>query len=746
MYKNLKLNHYSTVRKLNISLNKLSISGIPDLVRLLLLWRVQELSINGSNDVLYNYLVKKLANEHHFSFLSIVYNHKVIVCNTGWDKVATVLNDLVSELHMINCDLRSYSKDLISYLETTYNLLRFCLINGHISITLAIEILKIDKNIEVSISNVKIIDDDRIRSLITQRKIYLKIKSSLVLSTSKWLYVHNITKCQLPLIHQYFMRQALSDNYGMSLVRKLEQVTGDKMYVFDNNLLTVVHFHAGVPQAPGATQIITALSDTVTLHTIEIDNYAIANETVYDLANILHHNTQLQELYLNGNCLEEDNVIAKILQSASTASVCKNLITNDEASNLAVTQTSITSAANRKAADSATTIKAVSLHSTGTLTKFSISNNRITDKVASDISAVISNNIHLQEINLGYNNLQASGIIKIAESLQKISSLTKFYINHNGITHEAADDIAAVISRNTSLQEIDVSENNLQTIGAKKIAKALGSISALEKLNLSNNNITDEAADDIAAAISCITKLQEFDISENNLLTVGVKKIMKALERINILRKLCLGKNNITTEVADDIATVISYNTSLQEIDVSRNNLQTIGAKKIAKALRKNYIVKKLNLSNNNITDEAADDIAASIVYNIHLQEFSINGNNFRAAGAIIIAKSLQKLMTLRKLYINNNSITDKAADEVATAIHYNTKLEEFDVSGNGLRTEGIIIMATALQHVVTLTKLNMSNNNITSTGANAIAGVITHNTHLQELIISKTCLKYWVP
>ena len=280
------------------------------------------------------------------------------------------------------------------------------------------------------------------------------------------------------------MSQAHSDCYGMSLVRKLEQINGDKMYVFDNNLLTVVRVRAEVPQAPGATQIIAALSDTVALHTIEIDNYAITNETVYNLAYILQHNTQLQELYLNGNCLHADNTIAKMLHSISASSACKNHTANDVARNFTVTKTSITSAANVEASDSTTTIKAKSLHSTRTLTKFSISNNRISDKAASDISAVISNNIHLQEVNLGYNNLQASGIIKIAGSLQKISSLTKLYINHNSISHEAADDIAAVISCNTSLQEINVSRNHLQTIGAKKIAKALGKISAIEQVDI----------------------------------------------------------------------------------------------------------------------------------------------------------------------------------------------------------------------------------------------------------------------
>ena len=52
----------------------------------------------------------------------------------------------------------------------------------------------------------------------------------------------------------------------------------------------------------------------------------------------------------------------------------------------------------------------------------------------------------MQELNLGSNNLQTSGAIKIANSLQMSSSLTKLSIDHNNLTYKAADDIAALIS------------------------------------------------------------------------------------------------------------------------------------------------------------------------------------------------------------------------------------------------------------------------------------------------------------
>ena len=736
MHRNLKLNHSSTVRKLKISLIKLSASGIPDLVRIILIWKVQELHINGTNDLLYNYLVKKLASEHHnYSFLSITYNQKVIIWNADGNKIVTILNGLVSELLMINCNL---SKELISYLNTTHNLLRLCLINGHVSVTTVIKILKSDKIGEVSISNARIIDDDdRIRNLVTQRKYYLGIKSSFMLSTSKWLCVYNITNYQLPLIQQYFINQVHSNCYGMSLVRKIEQINGDKMYVFDNSLLNVIRIYAKVPQAPGATQIIAAISNIVSLHTIEIDNYTITNETVDDLANILHHNTQLQELYWNGNCLQADDIIAKILHSISTASVCKNHITDDATSNFVATQTSTTSETNLEIANSTTAIKTMSLHSIATSTKFSISNDNITDKAAYHISGVIFNNTYLQELNLVCSDLQASGIIRVAGCLQKISSLTTLYINHNIITHKAADHIAAAISGNTKLQEIDISGNILQTAGVRIIMKALQGIHTLKILYLGNNVISSEAADDIAAAIHCNTKLQELDVSGNDLRTEGVTKIAVALQSIVTLTKLNISNNNITSTAANAIAVAITHNTHLQEFIISGNYFEALGATMIARSLQKISTLTKLCIANTSISDKAAYDIAAAVSCNIYLREFKIGRNNLQALGATRIARGLQKISSLRKFYINNNKITYEAADDIATAIQCSSQLCELDVSNNKFQTQGIRKIVKSLQGSPTLIKLDISNNHVTDEAADDIATAISCNTGLQELNIN---------
>ena len=64
-----------------------------DLAEILLMWRVQELNINGTNDALLDCLIKNLTCKHQNSFfLSMTYNHRrtlLVVCNVSWDKIVT---------------------------------------------------------------------------------------------------------------------------------------------------------------------------------------------------------------------------------------------------------------------------------------------------------------------------------------------------------------------------------------------------------------------------------------------------------------------------------------------------------------------------------------------------------------------------------------------------------------------------------------------------------------------------------
>ena len=380
------------------------------------------------------------------------------------------------------------------------------------------------------------------------------------------------------------------------------------------------------------TKFIKALQCISSLTSLCISNSEITDEVAGNLGVAISWNTQLQELDINNNNLKTTRTI-KILKA---------------------------------------------LKGTVTLKKLFISNNNITDGAAN----VLSFNTRLQELDISYNCFQAVGIAIIMKALQGM--LTRLYISNNNITEEAADDIAAAIScSNTQLQEFDVGNNDLQSTGVIKIAKALQTISTLTKLYIHSNNIRNRAADDIAAAICSNTQLQEFDVSNNSLHSTGVIKIAKALQTISKLTKLYINNDNITYEATGDIATALSCNNQLQELYVNRNEFQATGIINIVKPLQNISTLQKLCISDNNVSDEAAYDIAAVVYNNTRLQELDISQNNLHSTGAIKIAKAMQSISTLTKLYINNNYITDAASNDIVAVCSHNTQLQTFYFNEN---------------------------------------------------------------
>ena len=166
---------------------------------------------------------------------------------------------------------------------------------------------------------------------------------------------------------------------------------------------------------------------------------------------------------------------------------------------------------------------------------FSISNNNIGVEAAGDIATVRSHNLSLQELYLNGNNLKETDLISICKSLQSISTLKVLNIASNKINEEAADDISALLSHNTSINELHLFCNNLQSTGIIKIASGLQNTSSLTILNISYTSLDDEAADDITAVVSMNKHLKELYLDGNNLQAKEIVKIARALEDIRVL-------------------------------------------------------------------------------------------------------------------------------------------------------------------------------------------------------------------
>ena len=225
--------------------------------------------------------------------------------------------------------------------------------------------------------------------------------------------------------------------------------------ILHNNVLQILDLGGNNLEAAGTIKIAKALKNISSLTLLNMEKNNITEKAADDIATVILHNNKMQLLNLGENNLEAAGTIkiAKALQNISL------------------------------------------------LTLLNIEKNNITEEAADDIAAVIMNNNKLQSLNFSKNMFKATGMIKIAKVLQTISSLYELNIGWNKITEEAADDIAAAIVSNSKLQKLVISGNTFQTVGIIKIANSLQCISSLSELYMNSMHITEEEADDIAACI-----------------------------------------------------------------------------------------------------------------------------------------------------------------------------------------------------------------------------------------------------
>ena len=700
----------SAIKTLQISLAKLTKSVLPTLLRIILMWKVENIIFYEINCDFYKHFISRIFNTDNASLgyilRTVTYNLEKVCfsCSSSPSSISSILT--VENMNLIACNLLLNQDDVHCY--------QIYIINKTLH---EMQSQMMCVSCFTQLQEIKISDYD------------LQVTGNIAISNAS---------CTLTKL--CFKKNCIT-TAGISPCDVASTIANNsylqELDISDNDL-----------QAKDAIIIFKALQDISTLTKLYIGKNNITYEAADDLAAVISCNYQLNELDVSNNDLQEAGarIILKALQGLSTLQklyISKNNITDEAADDIGA---AISFSSQLQELD----ISDNDLHLTGgiiiskalqgisMLTKLYIGKNNITDVPADCIATAISYNSQLRELDVSETSLQTTGAITISKALQGISTLAKLYMNKNNIGEEAAIHVAGAITCNSQLQELAISDNELQVVGVKTILKALRGISTLTKLYISKNNISEEAAIHVANAISCNTQLQELDISDNNL-AKGTIIVSKSLQGISTLKKLCISNNNITSDVANHIAAFITCNIQLQELDISRNYLKTQGAIEILQALQGVSSLTKLYVSENNITDDAASYIATVISCNIQLQELDISRNYLQTSGIIKIFKALQSICTLTKLSISNNNISSKAANHIAAVISCNTQLQELDISDNNLQTSGALKVLKALQHISTLTKLSISNNNITKMVVDDIAVVISCNTRLQELDICES-------
>ncbi|XP_051771286.1 NACHT, LRR and PYD domains-containing protein 12-like isoform X18 [Ctenopharyngodon idella] len=369
------------------------------------------------------------------------------------------------------------------------------------------------------------------------------------------------------------------------------------------------------------------------------------------------------------------------------------------------------------------------------------------DEACQYVSGIVGKNLLLlRELNLSEHELGDTRVNQIAALLQdKHCRLNTLTLSRCRITEKQCVILTSALKSNPShLRELNLSVNNLGNTGVKHLCDVLkDSHCKLERLSLSLCYMTDEGCSALTSALkSNPSHLRELNLSWNNLGDSGVKNLSDLLMNPQFkLEKLHLSYCSITEEQCVILTSALKSNPShLRELNLSGNNLGDSGVKNLSDLLMNpQFKLEKLDLYECSITEKQCVILTSALKSNpSHLRELNLSWNNLGDSGV----KNLSDLLMnpqfkLEKLHLSYCSITEKQCVILTSALKSNpSHLRELNLSGNKLGNTGVKHLCDVLKDShCKLERLRLSNCSVTEEGYKALASALRSNpSHLIEL------------
>ena len=202
------------------------------------------------------------------------------------------------------------------------------------------------------------------------------------------------------------------------------------------------------------------------------------------LAQVLHHNSTLEGLYLSNNSISDAGAVPL----------------------------------------------AQALHHNSTLEGLDLSDNSISDAGAVALAQALHHNSTLERLDLSDNSISDAGAVALPQALHHNSTLKGLYLSNNSISDAGAVALAQALHHNSTLKWLKLSNNSISDAGAVALAQALHHNSILKRLYLSNNSITDAGAVALVQALHHNSTLRELHLYGNDGIgEEGTHQLVQAL-------------------------------------------------------------------------------------------------------------------------------------------------------------------------------------------------------------------------
>ncbi|XP_016116916.1 NACHT, LRR and PYD domains-containing protein 12-like, partial [Sinocyclocheilus grahami] len=315
------------------------------------------------------------------------------------------------------------------------------------------------------------------------------------------------------------------------------------------------------------------------LEILRLNDCDLTDKSCPALATVLGSDTNLKELNMNNNNLQDSGV--KLLCTGLKNINCKLEILSFLKHVIGVPQNFIRNLQSvlLPFALSLSTSLSQSMHSVHARAQYFLSSYYMCESVVGAKEYFLSS-YYMCESVVGAKEFMTPF------SNRKLKDLS---LKNNCITEGACHVLAAALNSNPSnLTELDLSRNQIADSGVTEISSLLRNSQTLQILSLKNNCITEGACHVLAEALnSNPSNLTELDLSENKLGNPGMKIILTLFENVQCrLQKLKLNNCELTEKSCLVLATVLSSKTILKEINLNSSRLLDSGVKEICEGLK----------------------------------------------------------------------------------------------------------------------------------------------------------------
>ena len=227
----------------------------------------------------------------------------------------------------------------------------------------------------------------------------------------------------------------------------------------------------------------------------------------------------------------------------------------------------------------------------------------VTDDGWEELGRDISNNTHLEYLELGSTALNDRNMSLLCRGLTRSTSIDHVTLYDNGLSAAAVRSMVPFLQNANNLKELDLDNNNIQSEGFNALFRALRD-SPIETLSCQQCCI-DSIEVDINYSPKLLTRL---DLSSNFINTDGCHGLAKLLQRKNAtLSSLYLSWSKIDDDGAGILADALRNNTSLTTLVLKYNMLTIEGAKLFLQLVNNVSSIKATLQSNHTLQRITAD-------------------------------------------------------------------------------------------------------------------------------------------